>query len=258
LVQRSEIRSHIALAHTVIEGRQSGQLFADDPATVRTLLIAPASGFCFLFGDAESGAFERFLPEFLARHLPGQPELYATSAAWQARLDPLFTRRYVRVGYELPLRDETRPVEEARLPPGCTLVPMEASLRPGWPEGLDSWIWRIWGGAERFEERSFGVAILSEEGIASFCAACGIGGGEAEAEVGTVPEWRGRGLATTAASAFMRECALRSLRPAWSCAAGNVPSAALARRLGFVAIEEVTGYPLSSAMRQVEGRWISS
>jgi hypothetical protein len=37
---------------------------------------------------------------------------------------------------------------------------------------------------------------------------------------------------------------------------GNAPSAAVARKLGFVAVEEVIGYPLSSQMRLIDGRWV--
>lgn len=255
LIRAGEIRSHLALAHAVIEGRQSGKIFADDPDAPREILVAPATGFCFVFGDPEGGAFERFLPKFLARHLPGQPELFGASAAWQALLDRHFAGHYERTGFELPAGWEDALPEEEALPSGMSLVPMDAAVRSAWPEGLDPWIWRIWGGPERFAARSFGFAIRSEGAPVSFCAACGIGDGEAEVEVGTVPGEQGRGLARRAARAFMRECARRGLRPAWSCAARNAPSAALGRRLGFVAIETIRGYPLSSAMRLEEGRW---
>jgi RimJ/RimL family protein N-acetyltransferase len=256
LLRRAEIRSHLALAHSVFEGRQAGRIFADEAAAPRTILVAPASGFCFLFGEADGGSVERFLPEFLARHLPGQPELYGASAAWTARLDLLFERRVVRTGFELASETAMAAEGAAPLPAGFTLVPLTARLREAWQEGLDPWIWRIWGGPEGFEARSFGFAVMAESTIASFCAACGIGGGEAEIEVGTVPEYRGQGLATAAARAFMQECRRRGLRPAWSCGIRNAPSDAVARKLGFVAIEEVTGYPLSSQMAFVGGRWV--
>jgi RimJ/RimL family protein N-acetyltransferase len=86
---------------------------------------------------------------------------------------------------------------------------------------------------------------MHEGRMASFCAACAIGGGEAEVEIATVPRFRRMGLAT-AARAFMAECRRRGLRPTWSCDVNNAASAALGRTLGFVEIEVIQGYPLGA------------
>lgn len=246
LVEAAEIRSHFALAHAVLEGRQGGTLFVDDTTRPRTFLLCPQNGFYFPFGDPSTGAFDRFAPELLAHHLVDKPLLLATSAAWQQQLDALFPARASRAGFDFPARRLMMPDWRQRIPPGLTLEPMTAPVLAGWSEGIDPWVIHIWGGAEAFEARCFGYCLLAEGRIVSFATACGIGGGEAEVEVGTVPAYRGRGLAALVCSAFIQECLARDLTPAWSCEAGNAPSAALARRLGFREVEEVTVYPLGA------------
>ena len=244
LLQGVEIRSHLALAHAVLEGRQEGTIFVDDIACPQTALLCPRNGFFFPFGNAETGALDRFVPDLLAHHLVDKPLILATSAAWQGKLDSLFTVRGSRVGYDFPGRRVPLPDWRERVPPGLALERMTAAVVARWSEGIDPWVIQIWGGAEAFEARCFGCCLLAGGSIVSFATACGIGGGEAEVEVGTVPPYRGRGLAALACSAFIEECLTRGLAPAWSCEAGNAPSAALARKLGFREAEEVPVFPL--------------
>jgi RimJ/RimL family protein N-acetyltransferase len=243
LVAAVEIRSHLALAHAVLEGRQEGVAFVDDPARLRTALLCPRNGFFFPLGDPKTGAVDRFLPDLLAHHLVDKPLLIATSAAWQRKLDSLFAASALRTGYEY--QRVALPDWRERVSPGLTMERMTAPVVARWNEGIDPWVIEIWGGAEAFEARCFGFCLLARGRIVSFATACGIGGGEAEVEVGTMPEYRGRGLAALACSAFIEECLARGLTPAWSSAAGNAPSAALARKLGFREMEEVTVYPLA-------------
>jgi RimJ/RimL family protein N-acetyltransferase len=254
-VPQSEAKSHMALVHAVLEGRQRGAVFVDRVARPETVFVCPVSGFCFLFGEARSGCFERFLPQLLAEHLPDQAAVFATSAAWRETLDGLLIRKITRIGFEFHPSAPVSPVAAEPIPPGFALEPMDATVMEKWSPGIDPWVIRIWGGPESFAANVFGTAVVTEGRIVSFCTACAIGGGEAEAEVGTVPELRGRGLATRAARAFIAQCRERGLRPAWNCVAGNAPSAALARRLGFVELEELHGYPLERSYRLEDGLW---
>jgi RimJ/RimL family protein N-acetyltransferase len=245
----------MALVHAVLEGRQRGSVFVDSVAAPATVLVCPVSGFCFLFGEARSGCFERFLPRLLAEHLPDQALVLATSTAWRETLDGLLIRKTARTGFEFHPSALMPLAAEAQVPPGFALEPMDATVMEKWSRGLDPWVIRIWGGPESFAASVFGTSVIREGRIVSFCTACAIGGGEAEAEVGTVPELRGRGLATLAARGFIAQCRERGLGPAWNCAAGNAASAALARKLGFVELEELPVYPLERSFTLEGGRW---
>jgi RimJ/RimL family protein N-acetyltransferase len=60
---------------------------------------------------------------------------------------------------------------------------------------------------------------------------CGIG-------IETVATYRGRGLARATAQALLGECASRGLVPHWDAWADNLPSVAVAKRIGFELVEE--------------------
>jgi RimJ/RimL family protein N-acetyltransferase len=255
LLQQSDIRSHLALAHTVLEGRQEGQIFVDDEVRPRTALICPRNGFYFLLGDPGTGCFERFVPELLAGHLVDKCAVYATSIAWTERLDSVFSQRVSRTGFEFSALPVLPPSASGRMPPGLVLERMTPRVVAQWGSGLDPWVIEIWGGPERLCAEASGFCIRAEGGMVSFATACAIGGGEAEVEVGTAPEYRGRGLAGRACRAFMEECLTRGLRPAWSCSAGHQASTALARKLGFVESEAIWGYPLEPTLRFHGGVW---
>ena len=245
LIRRSEIRSHLALAHAVVEGNQNGKIFVDSQARPFTALVCPASGFYFVFGNVNLPLFSRFLPELRREHLVPKCALLATSVAWRDALAPLLPATASRMGFtfEPDGAAATGNVEGALLSL-YTLEPMTAVLCERWPGGLDPWVIYVYGGPSGFVARSFGFCLLREGHVVSFVAACGIGGGEAEVEVGTVPEYRRRGLATVGCRAFIRETLAKGLRPGWSCASDNPPSAALGRTLGFVEEEKVHLYPL--------------
>jgi len=246
LLTQWEVRSHRPLAQVLFDGLQDGKVYADDAERPTTALICPANGFCFACGEPRTDFVRALLPE-LQTDLPEKPELYATSAAWRTALAPLFAGTVHRLGFD---HDGRRAVPPAPLA-GLSLVPIEPWMRTRWNpagdrSGLDPWIFDIWGGPAGFAARSFGLAILSEWQPVAFTAACAIGGGEAEVEVGTASAWRQRGLATAACHAFMAECRRRSLSPTWTCQAENTASIALAKRLGYRVTEDVWGFPLEA------------
>jgi RimJ/RimL family protein N-acetyltransferase len=243
LIRGSEIRSHLALAHALLEGRQDGVIYGNDATRPTTALVCPVSGFWFAFGDVGNGAAVRFLPRLLRSPLPDKPALYATSAAWREALDPLFESAISRPGFDWEPTPEQAGADPApSLADGFELALMDARVADLWSEGLDPWVIDIWDGPERFAAACFGFAVMHEGRIVSFCTACGIGGGEAEVEIGTVPRFRRMGLATAAARAFLSEYGRRGLRPAWSHDGGNEGSGALGRGLGFRQIEVLRGY----------------
>jgi RimJ/RimL family protein N-acetyltransferase len=256
LLKSTEIRSHLSLAFALMEERQAGQIFVDDDRNPQTVLLCPDSGFWFLFGAPQSGCFARFLPELLAGHLVDKCAVFATSAGWRHTLNRLFTRTITRAGFEYcPSRAVPDPNWRLRIPAGFSLEPMTEERIRKWHPGIDHWVIDIWGGAARFAAEAFGFCLLSEGRIVSIAAACAIGGGEAEIEVGTVPEFQGRGLSTLACRAFLEECVARDLHPAWSCSIGNSPSGAVARKLGFVEQEQIFGYPLDRTLTEDNGVW---
>ncbi len=236
--------SHRPLAEALFEGRQGGAIFVDDAAQPHTALICPKSGFHFACGDVRADLVAETLSE-MRDSLDPKAELYATSTAWREGLAKYFDRPICRLGYE----HDGRAREASAPPEGFELAPITPAMASTWNpaadrSGLDPWIFDIWDGPEGFAERSFGFAVLSAGRPIAFTAACAIGGGEAEVEVGTARAWRQRGLATVTCLAFMAECRARGLTPTWTTSSDNSASIALAKRLGYTATEEVWGFRL--------------
>ncbi|MBM3324086.1 MAG: GNAT family N-acetyltransferase [Calditrichaeota bacterium] len=96
-----------------------------------------------------------------------------------------------------------------------------------------SWIWKYWRSTEDF----------CANGTARVCEANGravsIASIFTESElyvdpaVATHPDHLGRGLATAAAHALCKEILAGGKRPVWNTSVENIPSASVARRLGF-------------------------
>ena len=96
-----------------------------------------------------------------------------------------------------------------------------------------------WNSLDDFLTRGFGYSVLSGEEIVCWCTAeymsnrkCGIG-------IETLEEYQGRGLATSAASAFVEHAVMRGITPYWDSWCENAASLAVARKIGF---EELTRY----------------
>jgi GNAT superfamily N-acetyltransferase len=76
-----------------------------------------------------------------------------------------------------------------------------------------------------------GMGIMHQGRYVAAASAAAIGGGKAEFEIQTHPQFRRRGLARAVGAALILACLERGLEPCWDAA--NASSSALARQLGF-------------------------
>jgi RimJ/RimL family protein N-acetyltransferase len=81
-------------------------------------------------------------------------------------------------------------------------------------------------------------AVVRDGRAVSICASARTARRAAEAGVETLPEWRGKGFATTATAAWAREIRRRGLEPLYSTTWDNRASRGVARRLGLVLYAE--------------------
>src|SRR5438477_12785 len=93
LIEQAEIRSHLPLVYSLLEMRQEGWIFVDDPVSPRTALLCPRNGFYFACGAADTDSLDRFVPELLTEHLVEMSAVYATTEAWEQKLDTLFRQK---------------------------------------------------------------------------------------------------------------------------------------------------------------------
>lgn len=233
---------HVTFSLGILDGRMPGQVWVDDPDEPRTAIVMSDADFGLVFGEPVANLVRESLPAMLAENNAEKPELVATSPAWATALsflgEPRRRNEYHFAG--LP------PGVTRILPPTYRLAPIDVAIARMFEGAVDPWVVEaVWGGPERFVERAFGWAVLSDDGsLASFCTVCAIGGGEAEVEIGTDPGHRRRGLALAAGARFIVESLSRGLTPAWTCSTGNAGSERLAELLGFQFVRTVDCFAL--------------
>ncbi len=112
----------------------------------------------------------------------------------------------------------------------------------------------MWGSDQAFLARGFGFCAHDGTTIASWCTAEYVSPGRCGIGIETVQPFQGRGLATAVGAAFLRTCGSRSMVAHWDAWIDNVPSIAVAEKLGFslltsYAVGVTTFAELSSAAR---------
>jgi len=85
---------------------------------------------------------------------------------------------------------------------------------------------------EEFAEHGFGYVMCDGEMPVSGCSVYSYYSTGVEIQIDTKEEYRGKGLAKTAAAAMMQECRRRNMKPSWDAA--NPTSQTIAGHMGFV------------------------
>lgn len=251
LVHGSGMRGHLAFAYEVIEGVKKGTIFVDQIQRPRSALICNETGFFFAYGDPDEEITRPTIQQlWRQKDWRYATCLFGSTPGWgeiiQQVLGPLGAAPTARLGFELRTEPDPTPV-----PPGYTLQPIDAQLAQSILDGtgtggygIDPWFIRICGGAEGYSRHGLGLALVQDGQIASVCGFCALANGEAELEIGTVPAQREKGLAAIVSRAFMDQCQERGFMPVYTCTSTNLPSRAVAHKLGYVEVEEVTGFYL--------------
>lgn len=90
-----------------------------------------------------------------------------------------------------------------------------------------------WDSINAFCEKGFGFCMLRGDAIVSWCISSNNVGGKCEITIGTDKKHQNMGFATLTASAFIEYCISKNLTPSWHCGCNNLPSIAVAEKVGF-------------------------
>lgn len=241
-----ESSSYGALAAGTLEGSHPGQVFVDRKTSPQLGLVCTRVGYYFLAGGASPSTAGQLAKLFTEGLIPRQLEasqnpeflLFYHPDDWAKPLVEHLSERKPLVIHKtrhtFPSGAQNR-LEgwRARLPTGITAHPIREQLLADHPELAEA-ATLFFGSSAAFLQRSFGICLLDGGSLASVCRAVFVGKGEAEIDVYTAEPYRGRGLAFLAASAFIEASIQRGLHPVWGCWPENLPSLALAHRLGFL------------------------
>lgn len=217
------------LMRAVLEGHL-GEAFADDPVRPRVAELSFA-GVHFYGGDAGHP-----LARAIVDQLPVDQVVAACTPPWRALLDAAFGPRLIT----LPATDyDARSLDRAhlerlaaRLPAGYDVRRMDLDLASRVETELQTEDHvHFFGSPEYFCEHGVGFCVLFEGRIVSAASSGAFHNEGIEVQINTLPEHRGRGLATAVAAHLLLYCLERGLDPHWCTS--NPVSGRLAERLGY-------------------------
>lgn len=96
----------------------------------------------------------------------------------------------------------------------------------------------MWTSVQRFLDYGFGLCLLQGNEIACRCTAEYVSGRQCGVGIATRAGYQNRGLATLTTRAFLARCRHEGIAPHWDCWTTNLPSVAVAEKVGFVRLLE--------------------
>ena len=232
---------HLALViDAMVAGNSPATAWVDDGARPRAVAIWDGAHSLYIAGSADrAGEFSVAISRTVASARPGLVKVYASQDAAGAALAgrPLDRRERVFFrGGKLLI-----PGWRSRLPAGLRISSIGDEFGQVSSLGdfadLSAEIESCWPSMEWFRRTGFGFCAHDGETIACWCTAENVSDGRCGIGIETVPACRGRGLATLTTCAFVDYCAARGITPHWDSWSGNVPSVAVAEKVGFRKVE---------------------
>ena len=237
------------LPYAICQGINPGRVFADRGSNPRVALIWTMVGYFFLAGDPAQASdlseirrvlLEIFLP---ASQAGGEDSfiLIPSSPAWSECLAEILPGQALDEIYRRPFAFDPQRFAAAgdwhrRIPLGLHLHRVDAGLA----QRLN--VLASWASIDDFLRFGLGFAILDGDKIASACTSVLASRQKMEIDVHTAEAYRGQGLATICASAFIAACLQRGTQPNWECFWDNEASSHLALKLGFTPLPDYPVY----------------
>lgn len=229
-----------AIVYAVLEGHSPGRLWVDNPLQPACSLMLPEGAFYYAAGNPDNQVFLHQLDTLIFDELlPGaaEPEmvLFSFSPVWHQRLAQVLEHRGVITIHRKmflfnPVKFHRLKDWRSQIPAGFTIHPIDQSLATSYP---------VYRSLLEIDSKRFGFCLLENETVVCSCYAIFVGHGEAEIDIRTEEQYRGRGFAQLTACAFIEECLSRGLTPNWSCWPEREASWRLALNLGFDELPDV-------------------
>lgn len=247
--------------HSIVAGNTPAWVFMDRPASPHLALLWDRQDALFLGGDSQDMAalaalrnllHNHILPDARARGIPEMTVHY--TPGWEYLLPSLCTglnaRTALRYSYRYP---HTNPplLPPVGVPPGFSVHRIDEQFLDRRLDHMDEirgWIDSFWHSHTNFFEVGYGYCIATDSSAAAWCLTVFAAGQARELGVATLPEFRGQGLATLAASACIQHAATNNLDTHWHCWADNLPSVKLADKLGFQWHQTYSVYRLQTGL----------
>lgn len=210
----------------VLEGHAAGKIFTDHPETPSWGVLQEAAfGSIYLGGDVQAGLLQQLIITLRKKGdvLVG---LYEADPRWQR-----VPSGADYCGYTLEFEDREIRQDLPSVPDGCELRRLDPSLGK---QILDrNLLIRMFGSIPRALEWGYGLCLLRDAALLCEAFAGPAASGVIEIGVETQPHHMRKGFAFLTCASLIHLMEMQGYRTYWNCAKGNLPSAALARKLGY-------------------------
>jgi hypothetical protein len=214
---------------TVLEGSVAGDILTDDAVNPTWAVVREtAFGATFLAGKLNASLLSE-----IVTHLKSTSDVVV--GAYDG--DPLISLLPTPFEYDGLAIDYTdRPLNQGlddylRVPEGCTVRRVDAAL---FERSVDRDMnVKALGGAERALELQIGFYLMRGDEILAEAFSSPPAMGIREMGIVTYEAHRQRGYATVVCAHLIRECERLGFETFWNCDKNNLPSNALARKLGY-------------------------
>ncbi len=237
------------LFSAVLEGNSVAQVWVNDGSEPESVFLwDKANNVFYLIGREGNAQFNReiqaiingrVVPQLKLRQRP-YFRIRAASELWEKMVPSIFASAdltsggYLFYTYDKPVERDWR----SKIPEGFKLERidekflLETQLQN--KEYILDEIRQMWPTVDRFVKFGFGFSLVTEEKAVCWCTAEYMSKGKCGIGIETVHEYQNRGLATSAASAFVEHCEAKGVKPHWECNAENLASRRVAEKVGFV------------------------
>ncbi|HUP27128.1 MAG TPA: GNAT family N-acetyltransferase [Chloroflexia bacterium] len=234
------------VARAIVQGNTRGRFWVDDALKPSKLLMwddGPILGLC---GDASDSTFNGELSELLGQTVAPQALAHGNSGFkiyytpdWEGYLSAIFPESSLQkrdrsiYGFgELRIKDWN-----SNIPDGSSIRRIDSALLESNDlvnlDRVTEEIACCWTSVDQFLDKGFGFCVISGDIIAGWCTAEYASDTDIGIGIETVEEYQGRGFGTLVACAFIEHCLSKGLKPYWDCWKSNLPSSALAEKVGF-------------------------
>ena len=244
---------HLNLAlDAMAEGNSPALIWVDERARPSAAYVWDKAHCHFLVGDASTPAFTQAVRELVRQEVAPRMlaqgktflKVHYSSAVWEDRIGAMVETaelvRRERVFYALDHFD--MPDWRGSVPSGFSVRQIDAGLlgtdRLRGIEILRNEIQAGWYSVEDFLHTGFGYCLLRNNEIVTWCTAEYVSDGKCGIGIETAVEHMRRGFATITASAFVEHALGQGLTPHWDSWKMNLPSVAVAHKVGFRLISE--------------------
>lgn len=231
--------SHLPLLASVLQRDLQGRIFVDDLHRIRSALIISRLDWVYFIGSNDCGDFKHEVIEILNLKSSGNYIWFGASDDWREIVKATVSKNV----QDFPRFQNTFDEEVFRK----TTYSPSADILPINEASLDTVLLKyyqdanFWDSPSNFLSKGVGFYIQDRGEIVSAIMSASVTETEMEIDIHTDESHRRKGYAEMLSRAFINACLSKGLLPKWDCYSGNMPSMALAEKLGFFREKQ---YPL--------------